>query len=145
MLSGTPSITTSIGAESMTINAEQSKLWSGAIADDAQSMVDAAIRLHESASEWRVAQQSGLTILRQRFDKQRFGAALVERLQEGREQLEQNRRNNFVGAMLQHHLHKSTHYMARWIEAKNSIEAKNRNEAKNGIEAKNAVQLTRSP
>ncbi|HSB96347.1 MAG TPA: glycosyltransferase [Spongiibacteraceae bacterium] len=133
MLSGTPSVTTSIGAESMTINAEQSTLWSGAIADDAQGMVDAAIRLHESASDWRVAQQSGLTILRQRFDKQRFGAALVERLQAGREQLEQNRRNNFVGAMLQHHMHKSTHYMARWIEAKNSIEANN------------AVQSTRSP
>jgi len=33
--------------------------------------------------------------------------------------LQQHRAQNFMGAMLNHHHHKSTKYMAQWIEAKN--------------------------
>jgi hypothetical protein len=33
--------------------------------------------------------------------------------------LKQHRKNNFMGAMLQHHTLTSTKYMARWIEEKN--------------------------
>jgi O-antigen biosynthesis protein len=122
MLSGTPSVTTPIGAESMTtINAlELPPIWSGAIADDAQNIVDAAVRLHENATDWHAAQHNGLAILRQRFDAKQFGVALIERLNQAREFIESNRRNNFIGAMLQHHQHKSTQYMSRWIEAKNN-------------------------
>ncbi len=132
MLSGTPSVTTTIGAESMRIcdSADGSEsVWSGVVADTAQDFVDAAVQLYENATQWQRAQQHGLRILQQRFDKQRFGAALIERLQQALAQLESNRRANFIGAMLQHHQHKSTHYMARWIEAKN-------------IEAKNAIKAT---
>ncbi len=34
--------------------------------------------------------------------------------------LNTHRNKNFVGAMLNHHHHKSTKYMAQWIEAKNN-------------------------
>ena len=47
------------------------------------------------------------------------GPALVECIERCRTGLEQHRRNNFTGAMLRHHQHKSTQYMAQWIEAKN--------------------------
>jgi hypothetical protein len=33
--------------------------------------------------------------------------------------LEQHRRNNFLGQMLLHHTLQSTKYMSRWIEEKN--------------------------
>ncbi|MDB6061518.1 MAG: glycosyltransferase [Verrucomicrobiaceae bacterium] len=127
MLCGTASVTTSIGVEGMGANdpVEMNKpVWSGAVTDSAQAFADAAVQLHENAASWQRAQQQGLLILQQRFDKAVFGAALIERLQQALEHRERNRRNNFIGAMLQHHQHKSTHYMARWIEAKN-IEAKN--------------------
>ena len=48
------------------------------------------------------------------------GPALVQRINACRAGLEQHRRNNFTGAMLRHHQHKSTQYMSQWIEAKNS-------------------------
>jgi glycosyltransferase involved in cell wall biosynthesis len=120
MLSGTPSVTTSIGAESMAnIVSDQPPLWGGAIADNAQTFVDAAVLLHENETAWQAAQKNGLAILQRRFDKQRVGSALIERLTQAKEFIESNRRNNFIGAMLQHHQHKSTQYMSRWIEAKN--------------------------
>ena len=48
-----------------------------------------------------------------------FGPALIQRLQDCRQHLEQLRRDNFTGAMLRHHHHKSTQYMSQWIEEKN--------------------------
>jgi hypothetical protein len=35
------------------------------------------------------------------------------------EEIGQRRLQNFVGRMLRHHQHKSSYYMARWIEEKN--------------------------
>jgi hypothetical protein len=95
-------------------------VWGGAMADQAQAFADAAVQLHEDPALWQLAQQRGLNILHQRFDKDRFDGALITRLQRCRAHLAQHRRSNFIGAMLQHHMHKSTHYMARWIEAKNA-------------------------
>ena len=123
MICGTASVTTSIGAEGMSItdSAQPHELiWNGAVTDTAQDFADAAVQLHENATAWQHAQQQGLQILQQRFDKAKFGMALIDRLQQACEHLERNRRNNFIGTMLQHHQHKSTQYMARWIEAKNS-------------------------
>ena len=123
MLCGTASVTTSIGAEGMSItdSAQANELiWNGAITDTAQEFADAAVNLHENKMLWQLAQRQGLRILQQRFNKAKLGAALIERFQQGLEHLERNRRNNFIGAMLQHHRHKSTQYMARWIEAKNA-------------------------
>lgn len=122
MLCGTASVTTSIGAEGVSITDSESNetIWSGAVTDTAQAFADAAVQLHENAIRWQHAQQQTLRILQRRFNKSKFGAALIERLQQALEHCERNRRNNFIGAMLQHHQHKSTQYMARWIEAKNS-------------------------
>lgn len=125
MLSGTPSVTTSIGAEAMAPldSSAAASGWAGAVADSAQSFADAAVRLYNDSKLWRLAQQRGLDILRQRFDPQRFADVLPKRLCHLREHLHAQRRRNFIGAMLQHHQHKSTHYMARWIEAKNIVQS----------------------
>jgi O-antigen biosynthesis protein len=123
MLCGTASVTTSIGAEGMSMpDAAQpnASLWNGTVTDSVQDFAVAAIRLHENATSWRQAQQNGLGILQKRFNKTTLGTELIERLQQGLGQVEINRRNNFIGAMLQHHQHKSTEYMSRWIEAKNA-------------------------
>jgi hypothetical protein len=51
------------------------------------------------------------------------GPALIARLEDCRRNLTSIRRDNFTGNMLRHHQHKSTQYMAQWIEAKNRHKA----------------------
>ncbi len=115
MLTGTPSITTSIGAEAMHDNLP----WCGLVADDAQAFADAAVNLYQNETLWLQSQQAGADILQRCFNKTEYGAALIAQLEQANEQIGQRRLQNMVGRMLRHHQHKSTHYMARWIEEKN--------------------------
>ncbi|HSC74703.1 MAG TPA: glycosyltransferase [Pseudomonadales bacterium] len=119
MLTGTPSITTSIGAESM----HDDLPWPGLIADEARAFADAAVSVYQDQTLWSQSQRNIMPVLQQCFNKTEFGAALITQLEQANEQIGQHRLQNVVGRMLRHHQHKSTHYMARWIEEKN----KNRN------------------
>ena len=114
MASGTPSATTSIGAEGMAGDLP----FAGAISDDAQSIARQAVALHQDQSLWQTAQDNGFAIMRLRFDRQIHNSKLIHRVEQLREQLDQHRLQNFTGTMLRHHFHKSTQYMSQWIEAK---------------------------
>jgi glycosyltransferase involved in cell wall biosynthesis len=114
MRSGTPNVTTSIGAESMHGNLP----WSGAIEDDPQQFADAAVRLYQDLEQWQQAQDNGREIINRCYKKDLLGKKLLSRLNELRRTLTAHRLNNFTGAMLQHHTMQSTRYMAQWIEAK---------------------------
>jgi glycosyltransferase involved in cell wall biosynthesis len=115
MLCGTPLLTTSIGAESMDLSAYAH--------NSAKEIADAAIELYNMPAKWEAAQQQGAEILRRRFNKQEVGQRLIGQIRNCLDHLEQHRLANFTGQMLQHHAHKSTEYMARWIEAKNKRES----------------------
>lgn len=114
---GTPSVTTSIGAEAMTH--PDSGDWCGAVVDEPLVFAAAAVQLYQDPTSWQTAQQKGLAILQSRFDKANMGPQLIRQWMDCHYHLPQHRLHNFTGLMLQHHQHKSTHYMARWIEAKN--------------------------
>ena len=115
MLCGTPNVTTPVGAEGM----HGDLPWAGAIEQSATAIAAAAVHLYQNAEAWQQAQQNGQNLLAQRYLQGSHGPALVECIEHCRAGLEQHRRNNFTGAMLRHHQHKSTQYMAQWIEAKN--------------------------
>lgn len=115
MLCGTPSITTPVGAEAM----HAGEPWPGVIGQSASALAEAAVRLYQDPSAWHQAQQQGQALLAARYRQQVHGPALIERLVECRASLAHLRRDNFTGTMLRHHHHKSTQYMAQWIEAKN--------------------------
>jgi glycosyltransferase involved in cell wall biosynthesis len=115
MQCGTPSVTTSIGSESMHVDLD----WNGFIADDVTVFVDAAVQLYQDKAIWRKAQQNGITIINQRYFKGLFEIDFRVKIQFLRSNLQQHRLHNFMGAMLQHHTLKSTKYMSRWIEEKN--------------------------
>ena len=115
MICGTPNVTTPIGAEGMHGEAA----WPGAVTRTAQAFADQAVQLYRDETRWRNAQQLGLALLSGRYRQSVHGPALIERLMQVRQHLEQLRRDNFTGSMLRHHQHKSTQYMAQWIEAKN--------------------------
>lgn len=117
MLCGTPSVTTPIGAEAM----HGALPWPGAVASTGEALAEAAVQLYNDPARWQQAQQQGLQLLAARYDRRQHSTALVERIEYALGDLDQHRLFNFTGAMLRHHQHKSTQYMAQWIEAKNRL------------------------
>lgn len=115
MASGTPTVTTPVGAEAM----HGDLPFPGAIARDAQALADEAVRLYKDQAIWEQAQRAGWPVLKARFRHEQHCATLIERINQLRDNLQAHRAANFTGAMLRHHQHKSTQYMAQWIEAKN--------------------------
>ena len=112
---GTPSITTSVGAEGMSAP----HAWPQPVTDDPADFATRAVELYTDTNHWLRCQQDGLDLHNCRFDFIRHADALIKRLQHLQAGLNQHRLANFTGAMLRHHSMKSTQYMAQWIEAKN--------------------------
>ena len=117
MQCGTPSVTTSIGAESM--HADLS--WNGFIEDNPDVFADKAVELYQEEKLWLVGQKMGAEIISQRYLRSLFAADFTEQIYFLLHNLQQHRLNNFMGELLQHHTLKSTKYMSKWIEAKNKI------------------------
>ncbi|WP_415884041.1 glycosyltransferase [Neptuniibacter sp. QD72_48] len=120
MVCGTPSITTSIGSEGMLSDPSQ---WPGAIADNDDAFIEAAVELYLDQQAWQCAQQNNKALLQDRYDGNQTGPALISRVKALLENLAQHRLQNFTGAMLNHHSLKSTQYMSQWITAKNKLES----------------------
>lgn len=115
MQCGTPSVTTTIGAESM----HSDLPWNGFITDNPQVFADEAVQLYNGKKLWLEAQYNGLAIINQRYSKAQFEEDFKKQILFLQTNLQQHRLTNFIGAMLQHHMLSSTKYMSRWIEAKN--------------------------
>lgn len=117
MLSGTPSITTSMGAESMQGGYD----WPGFVYDTPEEIANSAIELYQDEKVWLEKQQNGITIVNNVFNKTENEKKFITKLVSVIASLEENRKNNFTGMMLRHHTMKSSMYMSQWIEAKNKL------------------------
>lgn len=117
MLCSTPSVTTYIGIEGM----QTSLPWAGEIANDAQSIADAAVKLYQDADTWQNASELGQKNAHLLFEQHKHFSSFSSRLKQVLTNLTAHRQNNFIGSMLNHHHHKSTKYMAQWIEVKNQL------------------------
>ena len=115
MQCGTPSVTTSIGAEAMRGNLD----WAGVISDEAESFANAAVQLYLEKAMWICAQQQGVKIINHVFEKDQQAKLLIDKIYHLQQNLLQHRQQNFIGAMLMHHTVSGTKYMSRWIEEKN--------------------------
>jgi len=115
MQCGTPSVTTTIGAESMCGDLP----WSGFITDDAQVFADKALELYNDKQLWLKTQENGFDIIEKRYSKSLFEGEFLQHILKVQIDLKQHRLHNFIGALLQHHTLTSTKYMSRWIEEKN--------------------------
>ncbi|AZI27779.1 glycosyltransferase [Pedobacter sp. G11] len=110
---GTPSVTTSIGAEAMRGPLD----WNGFIEDDLDNFIDKAVSLYQDKAAWSLAQRNGIEIINERYSALKFSddfISLVEKID-----LPAHRRKNFIGQILNHHTAQSTKYMSLWIEEKN--------------------------
>ena len=115
MQCGTPSITSSIGAESMFGDLP----WNGFITDNPEDFATKAVTLCQDKTLWTTAQQNGIQIIEKRYLKSNFISDFNEHILTLQNNLKQHRFNNFMGALLQHQTLQSTKYMSKWIEAKN--------------------------
>ncbi|MCP9200384.1 glycosyltransferase family 4 protein [Gramella sp. GC03-9] len=115
MQNGTPSITTKIGAEGISIDDS----WPGLIVEEPDDIIEKSIQLYEDQQLWQQKQLEGFELLRIRFDQKRFSEALISEIQGLKTKLHKHRKTNFTGEMLKHHLHRSTYFMSRFIEEKN--------------------------
>lgn len=114
---GTPSLTTSVGAEAMSGNLE----WNGAIEDDLDLFIKQAKRLYLDQNWWLRCQQNGILIINERYGKLHFTQHFSKRLKDLQLNLPAHRQHNFIGQILQYHTANSTKYMSLWIEEKNKI------------------------
>ncbi|MBM97370.1 MAG: glycosyltransferase [Oceanospirillaceae bacterium] len=113
---GTPAVTTPVGSEGMyAIEETPPALTSCSVAE----FIDNAVRIYTDPAEWRILSDAGQRLIPERFDADTHQQALMNRVEEIREQLEAHRQSHFYGLMLRHHSLKSTQYMSQWIEAKN--------------------------
>lgn len=127
MLHGTPSVTTSIGAEAMLMQPEA--LWPGAICDHESGLVESAIELYRNPTLWQKTSTNGLQLFSQQYvlkENNTYKNTLFKTIDWLNQHLESHRNNNFIGGMLNHHHHKSTQYMSQWIAEKNRHQALNR-------------------
>ena len=115
MLCGTPSVTTSIGAEGMSEN----QFWNGFVADDFSKFTEAAIELYQNKSVWEKAQSKGVEIINDIYDKEKLVLPFINQIMEIQNNLKEHRTQNFLGSLLQHKTLQATKYMSKWIEAKN--------------------------
>jgi glycosyltransferase involved in cell wall biosynthesis len=119
MLNGTPSVTTTIGAEGM-----QGDLpFSGIIEDDSQEFANASVKLYSEQKPWLKYQQYGFDIIENRFQKDLFSEAFKQLLINLQGNISEHRKYNFIGQILQHQTLQSTRYMSKWIEEKNQLKS----------------------
>ena len=112
---GTPSVTTSIGAEAMHDNLP----WNGFVADDYSDFIAKAVELYSNQEVWEQAVENGYDIIQKKFMFSIYKSNFLDILKELHTNLETHRNANFIGQMLQFHTMRSTEFMSRWIEEKN--------------------------
>jgi glycosyltransferase involved in cell wall biosynthesis len=116
MRTGTPSVTTSVGAEAMKGNLD----WNGAIEDNFELFADQAAKLYQDKKWWSQSQQNGAQLINQRYGKSQFTKAFIETVNALFLNLAVHRQDNFFWQILMHHTANSTKYMSLWIEEKNA-------------------------
>ncbi|RVU41354.1 glycosyltransferase [Rheinheimera riviphila] len=144
MQTGTPSVTTAIGAEGMcavearadetasgyvltaagsALATASSDQWAGLLAEQPEDIAAAAVQLYQDEQLWLTKQQLGYQILQQNFARSVLEPAIWQQLETVRLQLDTHRAQHFYGAMLRFHHHRSTRFMGQWIEAKTKLAA----------------------
>ncbi|MFK8059214.1 MAG: glycosyltransferase [Polaribacter sp.] len=116
MFCGTPSVTTSIGVEGMSENL----YWNGFVENDFTEFSKKAVILYLEANTWKMAQNNGINIINNIYNKEKLGIPFIKQIEEIQQNLETHRTQNFIGSLLQYQTLQATKYMSKWIEAKNS-------------------------
>lgn len=114
MATGTPAISTAIGAEGM-----DQENWPGYICDNPTEFVDQAVSLYTDPKLWEAKQVLAREALTHSTANKQKQEAFIQQIETIRNTMEAHRNQNFIGQILQSQQHNSTRYMSLWIEEKN--------------------------
>ena len=115
MVCGTPSVTTTIGAEGMCDRFP----WPGFVEDNFSDFALISAEIYRNKNTWQNAQETGVHVINYIYDKEKISPIFISKIQEIQQNLEQHRTQNFLGSLLQHQTLQATKFMSKWIEAKN--------------------------
>ena len=111
---GTPSITTTIGAEGVFGDFEPN----GFIEEHPEAFAYKAVQLYHDKKTWEEKRQNGFEIINVRFNKGLHESEFYSRIKQLKDNRDSLRHQNFIGQMLKHHTMQSTKFMSKWIEEK---------------------------
>lgn len=114
---GTPCVSTTIGAEGMSLGND----FGGTVSATCEEFAVAAVELYLNREQWTASQKIGLKILAEKFDFDRNSANFVNQIEAVVSNLPEVRRKNSTGKILWSHGYRSTEYFSRWIEVKNEL------------------------
>lgn len=112
---GTPSVTTTLGAEGM----HGILRWNGHIVNDPEEFANAAVHLYTQKENWTQAQQNGITLINMLYNKTSLATLFLKQVEQLQVNLKKHRQYNFMGSLLQHQSLAATKYLGQWIEEKN--------------------------
>lgn len=115
MVAGTPSITTSIGAEGMASPDE----WPGSVVDDPDLFAEAACSVYTDEVLWNQSQLKGYTVLENHFESDGFFKRFEMKLSAMESHLYELRSAYFIQQLVKHQSIMSNRYLSKWIEQKN--------------------------
>ena len=114
-LSGTPTVTTPVGAESMA----PENAWGYALSDAPDQFAATTAQLYQDKAAWLTARDAGNRALKNGFFDSDHADGFIARLEEITANLEAHRNRNIWGRILRRTEHRAEEFMSRWIEAKN--------------------------
>ncbi len=114
MNNGLPSITTSLGSEGM----HDGFPWSGKVINDSAAFSAAAVSLYNDEATWINYQKYGFQIINNIYANQSHQNNFSNKIKLALDDLVAHRKSNFIGSMLNYHLHKSSKYLSKWISEK---------------------------
>ena len=112
---GTPTVTSTIGAEAMMLNEK----WNGYVEDNTTLFSSAAIELFTNKESWKQAQDNGFEILKSKFNKNDFKESFYSEIKHLLNYREEVRKENVFGTLAKHHSLQSSKYLSKWIMEKN--------------------------
>ena len=117
MLCGTPSVTTTIGAEGM----HDGLPWGGVVEDDFCEFSEKAIQLYKDENFWKMSRENGVTIINKMYNKDELSRRLINSIEVICSNLKEHRKKNFLGSLLQYQTLRYDKYLSKWIEEKNKV------------------------
>ncbi|TCS43144.1 glycosyltransferase [Reinekea marinisedimentorum] len=115
-LTGTPTLTSPIGAESMASSHELHYQPT----DNPEQFAQLTAQAYSNEHFWQQLQQAGFDLLTSQYQYKSFASGFHSKLNAIRHNLTEHRHQNFFGRLLWQNQFRASEFMSRWIEQKNA-------------------------
>ena len=111
---GTPSITSAVGSEGISNEAN----WPGQLANSPEEFTAALISMYDNEERWNLYQQKGAELLERKFHREAYAGKFHGILLELTRNIEQKRSKHITAQIIQHQSLLASKYLSKWIMEK---------------------------